>query len=98
MQNDLLQVEDDAAVVVVDPLESKNPPNHQNLFHHPHAHQLQTGQTAMVEVLEDLLHPMVVVPAELEFLQVLFLSEVTASSTEVAAVVSLVVPHLNSSS
>ena len=96
MQNDLLQVEDDAAVVVVDPLESKNPPNHQNLFHHPHAHQLQTGQTAMVEVLEDLLPPLVVVPAELEFLQVLFL--VTASSTEVAAVVSLVDPHLNSSS
>ena len=56
------------------------------------------GQTAMVEVLEGLLHPVVVVPAELEFLQVLFLSEVTASSTEVAAVVSLVVPHLNSSS
>ena len=96
MQNDLLQVEDDAAVVVVDPLESKNPPNHQNLFHHPHAHQLQTGQTAMVEVLEDLLPPLVVVPAELEFLQVLFL--VTASSTEVAAVVSLVDPHMNSSS
>ena len=96
MQNDLLQVEDDAAVVVVDPLESKNPPNHQNLFHHPHAHRLQTGQTAMVEVLEDLLPPLVVVPAELEFLQVLFL--VTASSTEVAAVVSLVDPHMNSSS
>ena len=96
MQSDLLQVEDDAAVVVVDPLESKNPPNHQNLFHHPRAHQLQMGQTAMVEVLEDLLPPMVVVPAELEFLQVLFL--VTASSTEVGAVVSLVVPRLNSSS
>ena len=56
------------------------------------------GQTAMVEVLEGLLHPVVVVPAELEFLQVLFLSEVTASSTEVAAVVSLVDPHMNSSS
>ena len=54
------------------------------------------GQTAMVEVLEDLLPPVVVVPVELEFLQVLFL--VTASSTEVGAVVSLVVPRLNSSS
>ena len=96
MQSDLLQVEDDAAVVVVDPLESKNPPNHQNLFHHPRAHQLQMGQTAMVEVLEDLLPPVVVVPAELEFLQVLFL--VTASSTEVGAVVSLVDPCSNSSS
>ena len=96
MQNDLLQVEDDAAVAVVDPLESKNPPNHQNLFHHPRAHQLQTGQTAMVEVLEDLLPPVVVVPGEFEFLQVLFL--VTVSSTEVAAVVSLVDPCSNSSS
>ena len=97
MQSDLLQVEDDAAAVVV-PLESKNPPNHQNLFHHPRAHQLQMGQTAMVEVLEDLLDPTVVVQEGLEFLQVLFLSEVTASSTEVAAVVSSVDPHLNSSS
>jgi len=96
MQNDLLQVEDNAAVVVIDPLESKNPPNHQNLFHHPRTHQLQMGQTAMLEVLEDLLPPVVVVPAELKFLQVLFL--VTVSNTEVGAVVALVVPRLNSSS
>ena len=95
MQSDLLQVEDDAAVVV--PPESKSLPIHQNLFHHPRAHRLQMGQTAMVEVLEGLLDPAVVVQVELEFIQVSFLSEVTASSTEVFAVVSLVVPHLNSS-
>ena len=52
----------------------------------------------MVEVLEGLLDPSVVVQVELEFFQGLFLSEVTASSAEVVAVVSLVVPHLNSSS
>ena len=42
---------------VVDPLESKNPPNHQNLVHLPHAHQLQMDQIAMVASLEDQLDP-----------------------------------------
>ena len=42
---------------VVDPLESKNPPNHQNLVHLPHAHRLQMDQIAMVASLEDQLDP-----------------------------------------